>query len=69
MASTPTNLPSELDMLDLPAVLKRCREIIRRDYPLSETDLVASIDHHLTWLEHLKASRPQAVEQEQQAAP
>lgn len=34
-------------MIDLPTVLRRCREVVAEHHPLSMPDLVAAIDDHL----------------------
>jgi len=38
-------------MLDLPTVLRRCREVVDQHHPWSMPDLVAAIDAHLAQLE------------------
>ncbi|MFE0758760.1 hypothetical protein ACFW16_32685 [Inquilinus sp. NPDC058860] len=51
-------------MLDLPTVLRRCREVVAYHHSLTMPDLVAAIDAHLAQLEAATPSRgDQAAEE------
>lgn len=45
------------EMLDLPTVLRRCREVVAYHHSLTMPDLVAAIDAHLGQLEAAAPSR------------